>query len=134
MRMMITYHDWDDSALARRAVLGLGSEEIQVWMATVPAAEVDLTELACFLSPAERERAARFRVSEPRHHFVFGRALMRLLLGACLRVEPAALEFGYQPRGKPFLQAPASNEDIRFNLAHSGSRVAIALARGRVGL
>ena len=129
--MTITCHDWDGSAVARRAVLGLGGDEVQVWTATVPADEVTLTTLARLLSPAERERAARFRVSGPRHHFVFGRALMRQLLGACLRVEPAALEFGYQPRGKPFLLAPASHGDLRFNLAHSGNLVAVALTRGR---
>jgi 4'-phosphopantetheinyl transferase len=129
--MQISFCDWDNSARAHRAVLGLGRDEVQVWIASVPTAEAGLTALAHLLSTAERDRAARFKVREARDQFVFGRALLRQLLGACLRVEPAALEFGYQPHGKPFLTAPASNDNLRFNLSHSGSMVAVALARGR---
>src|SRR5207247_3517383 len=102
-----------------------------VCTAQAPADEARLPALACQVSPDQRARAERFRVSEPRRQFVFGRALLRQLLGACLNVEPVTLAFGYHPRGKPFLVQSALNSDLRFNLSHSGLIVAIALAHGR---
>lgn len=97
----------------------------------MPPDEADLTAFTRTLSPAERVRAERFRVPEPRRQFVFGRAVLRQLLGACLNVEPAAMAFGSEPRGKPFLEQSALDGDLRFNLSHSGSLVAVGLARGR---
>jgi 4'-phosphopantetheinyl transferase len=129
--MQISFREWDDSACSRRAAASLGTDEIQVWIATTPSDDAGLAALISLLSPDERQRAVRFRVSEPRRQFVSGRALLRQLLGACLNVEPATLAFGYQPRGKPFLSQSASAGDLRFNLSHSGRMVAIALARGR---
>ena len=129
--MQISFHEWEDSPLTHRAAASLGRREVQVWSATQPRDETELIELARNLSPEEHGRAERFRVSEPRRQFVFGRALLRQLLGACLNVEPVTLTFGYHPRGKPFLAQSALNSDLRFNLSHSGRLVAIALAHGR---
>lgn len=129
--MQVSIREWEDSVLSRGAAASLGSDEVQVWIATPPPDEAGFTALARTLSPDERERAVRFSVSEPRRQFVFGRAVLRQLLGACLDVEPATLALGYQPRGKPFLDQPSSRGDFRFNLSHSGRLVAIALARGR---
>jgi len=129
--MQISFRDWDDSALAQRAAAGLDCDEIQVWSARVPAAETDLSRFTAALSPDERERASRFIAPEPLCHFVFGRALLRQLLGACLNLDPATLAFGYQPRGKPYLSRPESGGDLCFNLSHSGRMMAIGLTRGR---
>jgi 4'-phosphopantetheinyl transferase len=129
--MQISFREWEDSARSRRAAASLGTDEIQVWIATTPPDQAGLTALLSLLSSDERQRAGRFRVSEPRRQFVSGRARLRQLLGACLNVEPATLVFGYQPRGKPFLSQSALDGDLRFNLSHSGRMVAIALARGR---
>lgn len=128
--VQIAFCEWEDSARARSAAAALGSDQVQVWTAAVPAGE-KLTALTRMLSPSERERAERFRMPEPRRQFVFGRALLRQLLGACLNVDPATLAFGSEPRGKPFLEQSASDGDLRFNLSHSRSLVAVGLARGR---
>ncbi len=129
--MQISFHEWNDSDLARRTAASLGGDEIQVWLATVPPDEATLAGFTSRLSLDERERAERFGAGEPRRQFVFGRAVLRQLLGACLNVEPAALVFGLQPRGKPFLASSALAGNLRFNLSHSGQMTAIALARGR---
>lgn len=129
--MQISFREWDNSARARQVAASLGSDEVQVWTAAAPTVEADLTELTRLLSPDERQRAERFSVSEPCRQFVFGRALLRQLLGACLQVEPATLAFGYHPHGKPFLSQSNLAGNLRFNLSHAGRLVAIALARGR---
>jgi 4'-phosphopantetheinyl transferase len=125
----ISFYEWEDSARERSAAAALGSDQVQVWTAAVPD-DKELTALNRMLSASERERAERFLVPEPRRQFVFGRALLRQLLGACLTIDPATVAFGSGPRGKPFLEQSASDGDLRFNLSHSGSLVAVGLARG----
>lgn len=127
----IAVQDWEDRAWARLAVAALAHDEVQVWMATVPDDAAQRPALVGLLSPDERMRADRFRVPEARHQFVFGRACLRQLLGACLKIAPATLGFDCGPRGKPRLVHPPWAADLRFNLAHSHSVVAIAVARGR---
>ncbi len=127
----LTFREWDNSGPAQRAAAALGGDEVQLWIAALPPTGVDLTPHACLLSPDERERAARFGVLEARRQFVFGRAILRQLLGACLRIDPAALALGYQPRGKPVVAQSTAGENLRFNLSHSGRLVAVALAWGR---
>ena len=112
-------------------VAALGGDEVQLWTAALPPTEVDLTPHACLLSPDERERAARFSVLEARRQFVFGRAILRQLLGACLHIDPAAVALVYQPRGKPVVAQSTAGDGLRFNLSHSGRLVAVALAWGR---
>jgi len=129
--MQISFLDWEDSTLARRAATAMESDEVRVVLASMPADEVALRAWDGLLSPDERARAEQFRVREPRRQFVFGRALLRQLLGSCLDIEPSALAFSYQPRGKPFLSQSGLRDDLRFNLSHSGRMVAVALARGR---
>jgi len=129
--MQISFHEWEDSPPTHRVAASLGRSEVQVWSATQPHDETELIELARDLSPDEHERAERFLADEPRRRFVFGRSVMRQLLGACLNIVPSAVVFGYGPRGKPFLNPPVSGGDLRFNLSHSGRLVVIALAHGR---
>jgi 4'-phosphopantetheinyl transferase len=129
--MQVSFREWESSIRSKHAAAALGTDEVQVWTATALPDGAELTALADLLSPEERQRAEKFRVNEPRRHFVFGRAMLRQLLGACLNVDPAALVFGYEPRGKPFLVQPCPQGDLRFNVSHSGRLVAIALTRGR---
>jgi hypothetical protein len=62
--MQISFREWDNSALVRRSAASLGGDEVQVWLATMPADEAALTALARTLNPDERQRAERFSVSE----------------------------------------------------------------------
>jgi len=114
----------------RRAAAALGSDQVQVWTAAVPAGDADVAALGRTLSRSERARADRLRVAEPRRQFVAARALLRQLLGACLDVDPATLAFGADARGKPVLERPSPG-DLRFNVSHTRSLVAVGLARGR---
>ena len=74
--MQLAFREWDNSGPAQLAAAALGGDEVQLWIAAVPPAEVDVTPHARLLSPDERERAARFSVLEARREFVFGRAML----------------------------------------------------------
>jgi 4'-phosphopantetheinyl transferase len=128
--MRLSFREWDDSESAPQEAASLAGDEVQVWTATVPSAQ-ECGRIAGALNQDERDRADRFRLAGARNQFIFSRALLRQILGACLRVEPAAVTFGHGPCGKPSLAPRLANGDLRFNISHSGEIVAIAIASGR---
>jgi len=129
--MQLPLNEWAAGSPLPVSLLGLLDEEIQLWMACVPANDEGLAKLSHCLIPDERARAGRFSHHDARREFVFARIFLRKLLGECLQVNPATLEFEIQAQGKPCLRASGANRELRFNLSHSGERVVIALARGR---
>lgn len=83
------------------------------------------------LSPLEQRRAAAFVRPTDRDRFVAAHAMMRAILGACLRRDPREIEFVYGPYGRPHL----ASDLLDFNLSHSDDRAALAVATGvRVGI
>jgi len=84
------------------------------------------------LSAEERARADRFRRANDRHAFTAAHALTRLALGRYLGVSPLGLNFAAMPGGKPVLPLPAPAPD--FSLSHTDGHVAVAVARGAVGV
>jgi 4'-phosphopantetheinyl transferase len=79
------------------------------------------------LSPEERERALRFRFAEHRRQSILCRGTLREVLALYLDRNPAAIGFGYNRFGKPFV--PES--DVRFNLSHSGTWGMLAVSGDR---
>ena len=68
------------------------SAEVKVWTARLPLSPADLAALERQLSPAERERAARFHRRTDRDRFVAARALLREILASETGVRAAALD------------------------------------------
>lgn len=83
------------------------------------------------LAPEEQVRAERFLFARDRVRFVNARAGLRRVLGACLGVEPSAVAFAYEPKGKPVLERGVAAAAIKFNLSHSGDRAVVAVTVGR---
>lgn len=90
------------------------------------------------LGPEERARHDRLRRPDDRGRYLAAHALARVVLGGYLDTSPAGLRFVARcavcggPHGKPRLAGVDS--DIEFSLAHSGSRVCVAVARVAVGV
>ena len=109
----------------------LGTGEVHVWLAHLPAAQDHAAKLCAALSPDEQERASRFRFDDHRIHWQLSRGLLRLLLGRYAGIEPAALRFTQGEHGKP--DVPGIG--IHFNNSHSGDDAAFAFTRaGAVGI
>ncbi|MEI6074230.1 MAG: 4'-phosphopantetheinyl transferase superfamily protein [Verrucomicrobiota bacterium] len=123
--------NWDDSPVSRNKVATLGETEIQVWLAPVPHSEAHYSRFAKVLSRDEIRRTEQFKHREARCEFVFGRFMLRTILGAYLNLAPAKVEFDYQPRGKPGLATVHAENNLHFNQSHAGGLTAIALTRGR---
>ena len=109
----------------------------------------DLAEL----DAREKARAAAFVFPADRHRYQVAHVMLRRVLADHLGTDPSRLAFGRQhcptcggPAGKPVLAglyAPDTEgaqpgngawPGLSFSLAHSGEAVAIAVARGPVGI
>jgi 4'-phosphopantetheinyl transferase len=108
--------------------LELAQGELLVVSASLELSDSHLADLTLLLSEDERARAARLRFDKDRRRFIASRGRLRELLGQLLRVEANLLAFGYTPRGKPVLAAPASGHSLHFNLAHAESLAVYAVA------
>ncbi len=103
------------------------ADSIDVRTIYLEADAVRLDLLYEILSPEERERAGRFRFPEHRHRYIVCRGTVREVLAPHLHLAPGAVQFDYNPYGKP--SVPGSN--VRFNVSHSGvwAMLAVSLER-----
>ena len=76
------------------------------------------------LSTQEKTRADRYLQEEKKNSFLYGRGLLRVLLGAYLDLPPARVDLARGRRGKPAL--PGSS--LAFNLSHSSDHYLLAFA------
>lgn len=88
-----------------------------------------VAEAPCCLSAEEQARAARFKVETARQDFLVSHYLLRQTLCRYLRTDARSISYRYGEHGKPFLDAPAS-QNLNFSLSHSGDRLLIAVCRG----
>ena len=103
----------------------LHSSAVYVWKASLAASEQAVAACRENLSPEERQRADRYVFPEHRRRFIVGRGILRTLLGRYLGVPPAGISFDYTKFGRPFL----ANEDIQFNVSHSGDMALYGFVR-----
>ena len=112
-------------------VLALPADSVHVFRASCEVGPARLSRLESWLSPRERERAARFRFRSDRMSYVASRGTLRQILGMYLGRAPARLDLRSNARGKPRLAGQTGAGGIRFNLSHSGFLTLLAFARGR---
>jgi 4'-phosphopantetheinyl transferase len=104
---------------------------IWAWVQVDPSTGETL-DLIARLSPADRERAARFHRAEDRHRFIAGRGLLAALLRQSGEAASVPLQLDLTEHDRPFLP---NSPQLAFSISHAGTVVAVALARNaRVGL
>ena len=97
---------------------GTSADAVDVVAWRLDVEPVEVSELAQFLSPDERERARRFRANRHSDAFIVGRGRLREMLGLVVGCPPAAVRLVAGPCGKPRLDGPVGRR-VRFNVAHS---------------
>jgi 4'-phosphopantetheinyl transferase len=81
------------------------------------------------LSPAERERMARFAFERLRRDFLVTRALVRTTLSMYQpAVDPRDWQFVANPYGRPEILAPSTTPRLRFNLSHTNGMIVCLVA------
>ncbi|HEY7885674.1 MAG TPA: 4'-phosphopantetheinyl transferase superfamily protein [Cellvibrionaceae bacterium] len=86
-----------------------------------------------WLSAAELQRLTRQATKGGRQRFLASRLVLRAILANRLACNPAAVRFGLQPGGKPFIAHPATGA-IEFSLSHSGDWIALAIGEQPLGV
>jgi len=109
------------------------SDEIDVWVVPLPIDD-PTTEGAAIgiLSVHEQRRAQRLTAPAARARFVHGRAALRQIAGAYLRVPPRRVDLVEDPNGKPRLRADPAR--LELSLSHTRDLAAIAVATRPVGI
>jgi len=111
------------------------TDRVDLWKAPLEAGDAALERYRGTLSPAERERAARFAFDRERQAFVASRGLLRRVLSRLAGAPPGTLRIEEDALGKPRLGGECGQGRVRFNVSHSGGLWACAVALHReVGL
>ncbi len=100
------------------------ADEIHVWSAALDPEPQSEEGWYALLSPAERDRAGRFRFPIHRKRFTASRGILRILLGRYLNVAPELLSFAYGAHGKPAVL----NGSLHFNVSHSEGQALFAFS------
>jgi 4'-phosphopantetheinyl transferase len=117
--------------LERDEALPLRPNEIHVWQTELDLEPEELERLERTLSVDERARAMRFHFARDRQRFIAARGAVRSILGSYLGVDPRQIQFLYDRHGKPAVQGPVDDGNLRFNLSHSDGLALVATTRGR---
>ena len=114
--------------LAPGVLQDLPAGEVHVWTVPVSGESGTLAHCRSVLSEEERRAADAFRRPEDMRRHVVAHGSLRFILAGYTGREPEALGFIRTEFGKPSLENGGS---VRFNIAHSGDGVLVAVARGR---
>jgi 4'-phosphopantetheinyl transferase len=117
---------WDASLNSPPKELPVGS--VHLWQRTLENSAADLDDCYALLNSAEREKAARYRVEQPRSDYVLTRGTLRSLLAKYLQQDPSEISFRYTKHEKPYL---AGVTDLRFNVSHSDGLALLGFTRTR---
>lgn len=110
--------------------IDLPDNEIQLWWAALDVSQQAIDRLRAVLTPAELQRAERFRVDGAGNRFIASRAALRSVLAAVTRIAEADLEFRFGEHGKPRL----AHGGPCFNASDTGNFVVVALASAEIGV
>lgn len=92
---------------------------MHIWWANLRDFDQDVHILNPLLSPAERERAGRFRFLRDKSNYIISHGILRVLLAGYVKESPSALNFAFGAHGKPELRQSPRGGKIYFNLSHS---------------
>jgi 4'-phosphopantetheinyl transferase len=109
--------------------LQLAPGDVHVWCAGLNVEPETSARLYATLTPAERNRSARFHFERDRQRFIIAHGVLRDLLARYLQSEPGEMSFVYNAFGKPDL-GPEFGSRLTFSLSHSADLAVIAVATG----
>jgi 4'-phosphopantetheinyl transferase len=109
----------------------ISSNEIHIWRFYQEETNSQIETLQAILSRDELARSEKFHFEKDRKKFILTRGMLRKLLGSYLGKDPQQVRFNYSSFGKPFLAFDSENDNISFNLSHSGEIALYAITRNQ---
>lgn len=107
----------------------LKSGNIDLWRVNLNCNDEYVRSVFEILSPDEKQRADRYRFEKDRRQFAVCRGILKRIIGGYLSVYPQAVQFSYNPFGKPYLTD--SNSCFRFNVSHSHGVGIVAISTNK---
>ena len=108
----------------------LSPHDVHVWCADPERIEPADLPRYCdeMLAPEERERYERYAFEQDRRLFLTARVLLRTALSQYRPASPAAWRFVTDDYGKPRIESPPQDADLRFSLTHTAGLAVCAVA------
>src|SRR5699024_2760587 len=85
-----------------------------------------LKEIYDLLSDSEKDKAGFIKSKEKKYLFLMKKGIVRKILSHYTDLKPHEITYRYNNYGKPYL---ADEDNIYFNISHSGKYLAIAISR-----
>ncbi|RYY06903.1 MAG: 4'-phosphopantetheinyl transferase superfamily protein [Sphingobacteriaceae bacterium] len=106
---------------------------VQLWRINITNQISNLRSLQVILEPAEISKIQRYQHEKDRQTRIISRAILRILLGRYLSVDPAEIRFNLDNHKKPVLRK-FNSVNIHFNVSHSGDWILIGIAPAPIGV
>ena len=103
---------------------------VHVWAWDFECSPDDLKQYITLLSCDEHLRMQRFHFERDRIRYAVSHAILRILLGRYLGMEPSSISFEQNEFGKPSLVPTLAVAELNFNLSHTNSIGLLAIATG----
>ena len=84
------------------STLELSSHDVHILLAELNSITMHVQQMAQCLYAKEDLRAECFNFKRDKRRFIVRRAVLKMILGRYLQVEPNQIQFTYGPHGKPF--------------------------------
>ena len=104
----------------------IAPETVNVYSVSVSKNRHALSIYNDYLSTDEQVKSSRFKFNIDKERFVISRAILRMLSGRFLNIDPKLIRFNYNEFGKPHFQ---KQQRLKFNLSHSGDVIVIGFTR-----
>jgi 4'-phosphopantetheinyl transferase len=103
---------------------------VHVWVWETTCSADDPDQYVGLLSLDECLRMERFHFEKDRVHYGVSHAILRILLGRYLSVQPSSISFDRNEFGKPRLAQALMASELTFNLSHTKGIGLLAVAVG----
>ncbi len=108
-------------------------KKLHIWRIKTINFISELKDFKLILEAAEIERFLKYKTETDRQTRIICRAVLRTLLGRYLTIDPKKIQFKLDHQKKPNLKS-IDDENLHFNVSHSGDWILIAVSENPVGI
>lgn len=110
-------------------------ETIDLWLEELGVTAEEYRHYWPLLDNNEQDKALRFVQTTHGRRYVASHGKLRLILAEYLNIPPAKIGYAEQAFGKPVILIDGLEHDIKFNMAHSGNKMLVAVGMdGEIGV
>ena len=110
--------------------LSIATGAVHVWAWDYECTVDNLNSYITLLSSDERLQMQRFRFEKDRVRYGVSHAILRILLGRYLGLQPSSISFDRNEFGKPLLAEASAAPKLTFSLSHTSHIGIVAIAEG----